>query len=75
MSKVVSVVCGNCEDHHTNGHVEATFAIEYDAEDIADAQQHMDRMFVARCGTCFGCAWEVVAVNDTDKVAMLDLGR
>lgn len=75
MSKVVTIACGECEDSPVNGAVQITFAIDYDAEDIEDAQQHMDRMFVARCGACGTCSWEVIAVNKPESVPVLDMGR
>lgn len=30
---------------------------------MADTQAHMDTQFVARCGRCFACDWEVVNVK------------
>jgi len=61
--KMVTLECRECA-------TSTTFASEFEpheATKIEDMQQHMDVNFVARCGSCFGCDWEVTAVEKYKK--------
>ena len=55
----VNLMCRDCD-------TQVEFASAFMRDDkptIEEMQQHMDTQFVARCGHCFACNWEVTAVN------------
>jgi hypothetical protein len=54
--RVVTLQCRECEST-------PTFATEYSSDEVADMQSHMDVNFVARCGDCFACDWEVTEIR------------
>lgn len=54
--KMVTLECRDCG---TSPH----FATEKDTDDIETMQEHMDINFLARCGKCFACNWEVVGIG------------
>lgn len=64
---IVTLSCRECK--HFSGGEDSTvtsFASEFTPvfQAIEETQQHMDRMFKARCQACFSCDWEVVAVTE-----------
>ena len=55
---LVTLDCRECD-------TEIEFASNLNIEEptLNEMQTHMDTMFVARCGGCFACDWEVTSVQ------------
>ena len=58
---LVTLQCRDCET--TTDPFASVFDPDEDTK-IEDMQQHMDTQFVARCGKCFACNWEVTEVSN-----------
>ena len=60
---IVTLACRECNPNH-NDKSAISFASEFEPkiDPIPEMQQHMDINFPARCGSCFACNWEVIAV-------------
>ncbi len=58
----VGLDCRNCGQH-------VHFASEFEPgeHELEDTQEHMDKMFVARCGSCFDKDWEVTDVKHIES--------
>ena len=65
---LVTLECRDCNS-------EVEFGSEFMAGELPttdEMQQHMDRSFVARCGSCFACNWEVLRTKPVEQEWSLD---
>lgn len=62
MTRMVTLECQGCEACHA-------FATEFRKNEEAtleEVQEHMDRFYKARCGSCFDCNWTVLHTSLDD---------